>query len=226
MRCETLIGWYQQLENWLYTHLCSDCLTALWEKVVFPTQCVFPLLCTRLCQWCAVGFSGRENIEKNANFWNGQDGGKKLKMCYVVRVEIIGISLILTKPPSLLLTQIYPCVWSPWDAHLSGIYMYRECFSRWMEKSKLIKYPLSSRLGWTWLMLPHYHCWWRWRLIDRLPCLRFNIPSLMFIYCAKLSELKDNIVCLVRKWFGLNTHTTRDIIFQSKQENGFGVPNV
>ena len=34
------------------------------------------------------------------------------------------------------------------------------------------------------------------------------------------------MVYFVRKWFGLNAHTTRDIIFQSKQDGGFGVPNV
>ena len=30
---------------------------------------------------------------------------------------------------------------------------------------------------------------------------------------------------MVRQWTGLNTHTTRDIIFQTKQEGGLGVPN-
>ena len=30
---------------------------------------------------------------------------------------------------------------------------------------------------------------------------------------------------MVRQWTGLNSHTTRDIIFHTKQEGGLGVPN-
>ncbi len=33
-------------------------------------------------------------------------------------------------------------------------------------------------------------------------------------------------VSLVRKWFGLNTHSTRDVIFHPQWEGGLGVPNV
>ena len=41
-----------------------------------------------------------------------------------------------------------------------------------------------------------------------------------------LSEMNNKTVSLVRKWFALNTHSTRDIIFHPQQEGGLGVPNV
>ncbi len=34
------------------------------------------------------------------------------------------------------------------------------------------------------------------------------------------------MVKLVRKWLCLNSHTTRDIIFQSRRDGGLGVPNI
>lgn len=40
-----------------------------------------------------------------------------------------------------------------------------------------------------------------------------------------LSEMNNKTVSLVRKWFGLNTHSTRDIIFHPQWE-GLGVVNV
>lgn len=40
-----------------------------------------------------------------------------------------------------------------------------------------------------------------------------------------LREMNDKTVRLVRQWTGLNSHSTRDIIFHSKQEGGLGVPN-
>lgn len=39
-----------------------------------------------------------------------------------------------------------------------------------------------------------------------------------------LHLLTDKTVHLVRQWTGLNTHTTRNIIFHSKREGGLGVP--
>ncbi len=41
-----------------------------------------------------------------------------------------------------------------------------------------------------------------------------------------LSEMDNKTVSLVRKWFGLNTHSTRDVIFHPQWEGGLGVPNV
>ncbi len=41
-----------------------------------------------------------------------------------------------------------------------------------------------------------------------------------------LSEMDNKTVSLVRKWFGLNTHSTRDVIFHVQWEGGLGVPNV
>ncbi len=41
-----------------------------------------------------------------------------------------------------------------------------------------------------------------------------------------LSEMNNKIVSLVRKWFGLNTHSTRYIIFHPQWEGGLGVPNL
>ena len=41
-----------------------------------------------------------------------------------------------------------------------------------------------------------------------------------------LCEMNDKTVSLVRKWFGLNSHSTRDIIFHPQWEGGLGVPNV
>ncbi len=40
------------------------------------------------------------------------------------------------------------------------------------------------------------------------------------------SEMNNKTVSLVRKWFGLNIHSTRDIIFHPQWEGGLGVPNV
>ncbi len=53
-----------------------------------------------------------------------------------------------------------------------------------------------------------------------------HLFSNVHLMCKTLSELNNKVVCLVRKWFGLNTHSTRDIIVQSKQDSGFGVPTV
>ncbi len=41
-----------------------------------------------------------------------------------------------------------------------------------------------------------------------------------------LSEMDNKTVSLVQKWFGLNTHSTRDVIFHPQREGGLGVPNV
>ena len=41
-----------------------------------------------------------------------------------------------------------------------------------------------------------------------------------------LFELNNRTVQRVRQWFGLNTHTTRDIIFHSQREGGLGVPDI
>ena len=41
-----------------------------------------------------------------------------------------------------------------------------------------------------------------------------------------LREMTDKTVQLVRKWVGLNTHSTRSIIFLPCREGGLGVPNV
>ncbi len=41
-----------------------------------------------------------------------------------------------------------------------------------------------------------------------------------------LSEMDNKTVSLVRKWFGLNTYSTRDVIFHPQWEKGLGVPNV
>ncbi len=41
-----------------------------------------------------------------------------------------------------------------------------------------------------------------------------------------LSEMDNKTVSLVRKWFGLNTHSTRDVIFHPQWEGGLGVPIV
>ena len=41
-----------------------------------------------------------------------------------------------------------------------------------------------------------------------------------------LCDLTDKTVHLVRQWTGLNTHTTRNIIFHSKREGGLGVPTL
>ena len=38
--------------------------------------------------------------------------------------------------------------------------------------------------------------------------------------------MTNRTVQLVRKWVGLNTHSTRDILFLSYGEGGLGVPNV
>ena len=46
-----------------------------------------------------------------------------------------------------------------------------------------------------------------------------NVPR------KSLRDLTDKTVHLVRQWTGLNTHTTRDIIFHSKREGGLSVPN-
>jgi hypothetical protein len=53
-----------------------------------------------------------------------------------------------------------------------------------------------------------------------------HLFSNVHLACKTLRELNNQVVSVVRKWFGLNTHTTRDIIFQPKQEGGLGVPNV
>ncbi len=37
-----------------------------------------------------------------------------------------------------------------------------------------------------------------------------------------LSEIDNKTVSLVRKWIGLNTHSTRDVIFHPQWEGGFG----
>ena len=41
-----------------------------------------------------------------------------------------------------------------------------------------------------------------------------------------LTEMNNKTVHLVRKWMGLNTHSTRDLIFHKRSEGGLGVPNV
>jgi hypothetical protein len=41
-----------------------------------------------------------------------------------------------------------------------------------------------------------------------------------------LTEMTNKTVSLVRKWLGLNTHSTRDIIFQARGDGGLGVPNI
>ncbi|KAI9538430.1 hypothetical protein NQZ68_014174 [Dissostichus eleginoides] len=41
-----------------------------------------------------------------------------------------------------------------------------------------------------------------------------------------LREMTNKTVQLVRKWVGLNTHSTRGIIFLPCGEGGLGVPNV
>ncbi|CAL8238213.1 unnamed protein product, partial [Merluccius merluccius] len=46
-----------------------------------------------------------------------------------------------------------------------------------------------------------------------------------FLQWSRL-ELNDKTVRAVRKWVGLNTHSTRDIIFQSRRDGGLGVPNI
>ena len=38
--------------------------------------------------------------------------------------------------------------------------------------------------------------------------------------------MNNKTVEAVRKWLGLNSHSTRDIIFLSHKEGGLGVPNV
>ena len=38
--------------------------------------------------------------------------------------------------------------------------------------------------------------------------------------------MNNKTVSLVRKWFGLNSHSTRDIILHPQWEGGLGVPNV
>ena len=38
--------------------------------------------------------------------------------------------------------------------------------------------------------------------------------------------MNDKTVSLARKWFGLNSHSTRDIIFHPQWEGGLGLPNV
>ena len=41
-----------------------------------------------------------------------------------------------------------------------------------------------------------------------------------------LREMNTKTVSVVRRWFGLNSHSTRDIIFHPQWEGGLGVPNV
>ncbi|CAB1456514.1 unnamed protein product [Pleuronectes platessa] len=41
-----------------------------------------------------------------------------------------------------------------------------------------------------------------------------------------LQDMNNKTVEAVRRWLGLNTHTTRDILFLSHKEGGLGVPNV
>lgn len=41
-----------------------------------------------------------------------------------------------------------------------------------------------------------------------------------------LHDLNNKTVQRVREWFGLNTHTTRDVIFHTQREGGFGVPDI
>ena len=53
-----------------------------------------------------------------------------------------------------------------------------------------------------------------------------HLFSNVHLTCKTLRELNNKVVSLVRKWLGLNTHATRDIIFQPKQEGGLGAPNV
>lgn len=53
-----------------------------------------------------------------------------------------------------------------------------------------------------------------------------HLFSIVHIQQKSLSEMNKKIEGLVRKWFGLNTHSTRDIIFHPQWEGGLGVPNV
>ena len=48
----------------------------------------------------------------------------------------------------------------------------------------------------------------------------------LYIPQTTLKELNDKTVRLVRKWVGINTHSTRDIIFQSRRDGGLGVSNI
>ena len=41
-----------------------------------------------------------------------------------------------------------------------------------------------------------------------------------------LYDINNKTVQRVREWFGLSTHTTRDLIFHSKREGGLGVPDI
>lgn len=41
-----------------------------------------------------------------------------------------------------------------------------------------------------------------------------------------LREMTNKTIQLVRKWVGLNTHSTRDIVFLPCSKGGLGVPNV
>lgn len=43
---------------------------------------------------------------------------------------------------------------------------------------------------------------------------------------STLSVMNNETVKLVRKWFCLNSRTTRDIIFQPRRDGGLGVPNI
>lgn len=44
-----------------------------------------------------------------------------------------------------------------------------------------------------------------------------HLFSSVHFICKTQRELKNKVVSAVTKWFGLNTLSTRDIIFQSKQ---------
>ncbi len=81
----------------------------------------------------------------------------------------------------------------------------------------------------------------RLALIDSSPLpIMMKIEAIRLIAMAKikhlfknvhipqctLSILNDEMVKLVRKWLCLNSHTTRDIIFQSRRDGGLGAPNI
>ncbi len=78
-------------------------------------------------------------------------------------------------------------------------------------------------------------------LIDKCPLpLTMNLEAIRQVALSKvqhlfsnvhiqqkvLSEMDNKTVSSVRKWFGLNTHSTRDVIFHPQWEGGLGVPNV
>ncbi len=81
----------------------------------------------------------------------------------------------------------------------------------------------------------------RLALIDSSPLpIMMKIEAIRLIAIAKikhlvmnvhipqctLSTLNDEMVKLVRKCLCLNSHTTRDLIFQSRRDKGLGVPNI